>query len=389
MFSDPSRAMAIDYKLHAVLFVDDEPQNLVVFRYAMEEHFNVLTAQSGEQALEILARQPIAVLLADQRMPSMGGVELCMRARELQPDAVRIIITAYADIHAAIGAINQGRVSRYLVKPWRNEELIDILQTSIELVHLQQAMREMELRLLHAAPSHIASVVQQELAHEVANPLTSLGITLLEASAMLEDMIQRFDDPAQLAALKAPLLEMRELHGDAFAAIEQLRALVDRVRGLPRALTATQSCDAARVIDATLRIVRRDVERVANLHVVLEGSPTVAIEASVLGQIVLNLTLNAAQAIEAGGVSGRTVRVWLEIRGERAVITITDDGPGIAPGNLSRVFDRHFTTKGTGKGLGLSIVREMVRGAGGQISAHSTPGQETTFEVLLPLAPSA
>src|SRR5688572_7546072 len=116
--------MAVEYKLYPILFVDDEPQNLVVFRYAMEEHFTVLTAPSGPAALQILQQQQVAVLLADQRMPEMTGVELCAAAREMQPEAVRIIITAYADIHAAIDAINKGAVSRYLVKPWRNEELM-------------------------------------------------------------------------------------------------------------------------------------------------------------------------------------------------------------------------------------------------------------------------
>src|SRR5688500_14015445 len=103
--------MAVEYKLYPILFVDDEPQNLVVFRYAMEESFTVLTAQTGVEALQIMQRQQIAVLLADQRMPEMNGVELCARAREVQPEAVRIIITAYADIHAAIDAINKGQVS--------------------------------------------------------------------------------------------------------------------------------------------------------------------------------------------------------------------------------------------------------------------------------------
>ena len=101
--------MPVDYKQYPVLFVDDEPQNLVVFRYAMEDNFSVLTASSGADALRVLEQREIGVLLADQRMPGMSGSELCARAREIQPDAVRIIITAYADIHAAINAINQGQ----------------------------------------------------------------------------------------------------------------------------------------------------------------------------------------------------------------------------------------------------------------------------------------
>ena len=178
--------MAVDYKLHPILFVDDEPQNLVVFRYAMEDHFAVLTATSGEEALRILEGQTVAVLLADQRMPGMGGAELCERAREVQPDAIRIIITAYADIHAAVDAINKGQVSRYLVKPWRNEELVEILQTSIEFVHLQQAMREMELRLLRSGQTRIATAVHDELLHEIANPLGAMTMTLIQAAEMID-----------------------------------------------------------------------------------------------------------------------------------------------------------------------------------------------------------
>ena len=83
--TESSPGMSVDYKLHPILFVDDEPQNQVVFRYAMEDHFTILTASSGLEALEILQREPIAVLLADQRMPVMGGAELCARAREVRP----------------------------------------------------------------------------------------------------------------------------------------------------------------------------------------------------------------------------------------------------------------------------------------------------------------
>src|SRR5262245_1903466 len=154
--------MAVEYKLYPILFVDDEPQNLVVFRYAMEEHFTILTAQSGADALQVLQRQQVAVLLADQRMPQMTGTELCARAREIQPDAVPISTTAYADIHAAVDANNKGQVSRYLVKPWRNEELMEVLQTAIEFVHLQHAMRDMELRLLRTGQSRIATAVHDE-----------------------------------------------------------------------------------------------------------------------------------------------------------------------------------------------------------------------------------
>lgn len=380
--------MLVDYKLYSVLFVDDEPQNLVVFRYAMEEHFTVLTASSGSEALGILERQEIAVLLADQRMPGMNGAELCARSREIQPDAVRIIITAYADIHAAINAINQGQVSRYLVKPWRNEELVEVLQASIDFVHLQRSMRDMELRLLRTGQTRLASAIHDELLHEIANPLGAMTMTLMQATEMVDGLVNRVksDPSGAQVGLKAELLELREAHGDALAAVEQLNALAARMRAGPRAQVGTGESDAGRVVDATLRIIRRDVERVASLQVVLEDSPLVRVDGSALGQIVLNLALNAAQAIEGSGLTDRFIRIVVDRSGEMARVSVTDNGPGIEPANLERIFEPYFTTKTSGAGLGLSIVREMVRRAGGEITARSEPAGETTFEVLLPMA---
>jgi two-component system NtrC family sensor kinase len=378
--------MLVDYKLYPVLFVDDEPQNLVVFRYAMEEHFTVLTASSGSEALGVLERQEIAVLLADQRMPGMNGAELCARSREVQPDAVRIIITAYADIHAAIDAINQGQVSRYLVKPWRNEELVDVLQASIDFVHLQRAMRDMELRLLRTGQTRLASAIHDELLHEIANPLGAMTMTLMQAAEMVDGLIERVEqDKTSQPGLKAELFELREAQGDALAAVEQLNALAARMRSGSRAQVGPGQADAARVIDATLRIIRRDVERVAALHVELEHSPQVRVDATALGQIVLNLVLNAAQAIESTGATHRFIRIAVGKHGAMAKVTVTDNGPGIEPANLERIFEPYFTTKANGAGLGLSIVREMVRRAGGEIAVRSEAGGETTFELLLPL----
>jgi two-component system, NtrC family, sensor kinase len=380
--------MAVEYKLYPILFVDDEPQNLVVFRYAMEEHFTVLTAQTGKDALQIMQRQQIAVLLADQRMPEMNGAELCARAREVQPEAVRIIITAYADIHAAIDAINKGQVSRYLVKPWRNEELMEVLQTAIEFVHLQHAMRDMEMRLLRSGQSRIATAVHDEVLHEIANPLGAMTMTLNQASDLLTVVLAHVESAGDKIApeLKTDLLELKEVHGDALAAVDQLNALAARMRAGPTPLRAMGLCDAGRVTDATVRIIRREVERFAGLQVVLEESPVVGVEASALGQIVLNLVLNAAQSIEGSGVAGCSIRITVGVIEGMASVAVSDSGPGIPSEILERIFEPYFTTKTGGSGLGLSIVREMVWRAGGQIAARSNPGVDTTFEVRLPLA---
>lgn len=110
-----------------ILLVDDEINITKSLRRLLMEYeqYEILTAISGDQALEIIREEPdIGILISDQRMPGMTGVELLSKARELIPDAVRILLTGYADITASIEAINEGAVFRYLTKPWKDEDLV-------------------------------------------------------------------------------------------------------------------------------------------------------------------------------------------------------------------------------------------------------------------------
>ncbi len=384
--------MALDYRAYPVLYVDDEHQNLVSFRYAMEGYFSVLTAKTGEEALHLLVDKDVAVIIADQRMPGMTGVEVCQRARELKPNAIRMILTAYADLHAAIDAINQGHVSRYLVKPWRNDDLVEVLRTAIDLVHIQRTVQSLEMRLLRSGQSAAATTIYEELVHELSNPLGALEIN----ATLVADLLVSFQTglsgqgAADSERMRAALLTAQEAQADAIAAIGQLKGLVARVRQGRRPATPqkTMHCDAGRVVDATVRIVRAEVEKVGRLGVVLESSPNVALEASVLGQVVLNLLLNAAQALRPESKHDNAISVKVGQAEGCAQILISDNGPGIPAEHMERIFDPFFTTKETGSGLGLAICRELLSQARGTISVHSAPNQGATFTINLPLAPA-
>jgi len=371
-----------------VLFVDDETQNLVAFRYAMEEQFSVLTASSGPQALDILAHHEVGVMLADQRMPGMTGVQLCEAARQVRPDTIRIIVTAYADLHAAIDAINTGQISRYMVKPWRNDELAEVLRTCIELVHISRTVRDMELRLLRGSQTHTAISTRAALLHEINNPLGALLVSLHHASRLTSQIQARIDalsnaGTPSLAEEVRQLQDLQEAQDDSLLAVEQLRQVVARMRIGDTLPPAGQSCDAGRIVDATVRILRRDLERSARLEVILSDSPLVSIDASALGQIVLNLLLNAAQAIEEAGVPGKVIRVHVERSDEHVVLRVADSGPGMNGEQLERLFEPHFTTRSGGSGLGLPIVRELAERAGGEVAVKSQLGSGTTVEVRL------
>ncbi len=112
---------------HPVLIVDDEPEILYSLRGLLRREFDVATATGAYEAMQILRRQPVHVVMADQRMPETTGVEFLRQVRAEYPEAMRLIFTGHADIKAVIDAINQGSVYRYLTKPWEPDELASIL----------------------------------------------------------------------------------------------------------------------------------------------------------------------------------------------------------------------------------------------------------------------
>lgn len=106
-----------------VLFVDDEPRVLTTMRMLFRSHYEVHLANSGAMALEFLRNNAVDVIVSDQRMPGMTGIEMLRTARELNPNAMRILLTGYSDLNAIIGSINEGEIFRFVNKPWSNEEL--------------------------------------------------------------------------------------------------------------------------------------------------------------------------------------------------------------------------------------------------------------------------
>jgi two-component system NtrC family sensor kinase len=163
----------LDYREFPVLYVDDEPGNLRIFELGFRRDFTIVTAASGEEGLAVLARSPVAVVLSDQKMPGLTGVEFLARVRELDPKTVRMLITAYGDAATLGSAINESCVWRYVAKPWHPEDLRLALRRAIELYALDRE-REQLVRELSTL-NRVARTINQELALE---PLYDL---LLEA----------------------------------------------------------------------------------------------------------------------------------------------------------------------------------------------------------------
>jgi response regulator RpfG family c-di-GMP phosphodiesterase len=117
---------------HPILLVDDEEEILFSLRGLLRHEFDLHTATSGAEALALLQQQPIHVIVADQRMPGMTGVELLQRAQKEYPQTIRIVFTGYADLKAVIDAVNQAQIFRYLTKPWDPDELCAVLHQACD-----------------------------------------------------------------------------------------------------------------------------------------------------------------------------------------------------------------------------------------------------------------
>lgn len=128
--------MTMDRKQYPILVVDDERDNLDAFRFNFKRTFNILSATGGPEALEILRDQDVAVIITDQRMPRMTGLELLKEAQEVRPDAVGLILTAFTDVDVLIESINQGTIYRYITKPWDAKEVRGVLTQALERFHL-------------------------------------------------------------------------------------------------------------------------------------------------------------------------------------------------------------------------------------------------------------
>ena len=107
----------------SILYVDDEENNLFSFKATFRIKYQVFTAISGAEALKILETKPVQIIITDQRMPEMTGVEFLEKVLEKYPDPMRILLTGYADMAAVVDAVNKGKIFHYLAKPWNEEEL--------------------------------------------------------------------------------------------------------------------------------------------------------------------------------------------------------------------------------------------------------------------------
>ena len=150
-----------------ILYVDDELHNLSTFRIAFRHLYNIHTAKNAFEGLDILKEHDIKVVISDQRMDGMSGVEFLKRARNLYPDCIRIILTGYGDVDIILKAVNDCGIYRFILKPWEAPEIEQTLRSAIELYNLKGKNKSLIEEL-----SELNTLLKEEnkyLKHQVFN----------------------------------------------------------------------------------------------------------------------------------------------------------------------------------------------------------------------------
>jgi two-component system cell cycle sensor histidine kinase/response regulator CckA len=256
----------------------------------------------------------------------------------------------------------------------------DVTEQRLAAERLRQAQeREAQLQRQLTFADRMASVgtLAGGVAHEINNPLASV-------MANIALIIEALDgaEPMDLAELRAMALDVKE-------GSERIRTIVRGVMTFSR--TEEERCavmDLRPVLELAVNMTSNEIRHRARLVTVYGATPSVVADEARLGQVFINLLLNAAQAIPEGHTIANEITLTTSTDPEgHAVVEVRDTGAGIAANVIGRVFDPFFTTKavGVGTGLGLAISHGIVTGLGGSISVTSEPGRGTTFRVVLPL----
>ncbi len=388
-----------DYKKFAILYVDDEEKSLKYFARAFRDHFRIFTAHSAQEGLAVLEAHAdeIAILMTDQRMPGEKGTWLLEKARQLRPDMVRILATAYADMDAAIAAVNTGSIYKYITKPWDPPQLETTLKRGLEFFIVQ---RERD-QLLSERMSALHKVV-------VAERITSVGLLASGLSHHVRNSLVAVKTFLELAPdkLKAENVNPDKLRNPDFWNGCHHNALVhiEKINTLCRELIAASGQGVVGFKDQVglHGIVRDALARLTTTSVQFENRvsellPLMTVERTRFERLFELLFQDELASLPPGSVVtiSATHRSASGVDPESIIIELTDNGPGLSDEMLGLVFDP-FSLRSDSPleyGIHLMAVYFIVHYHGGHIEAERATGQGTTFRITLPvnceLAPRA
>lgn len=390
--------------LPLILIVDDNDDMRSYTGSLLKHTYEIITAKNGKLALEAIYKYHPQVILSDVMMPIMDGYQLTMAVKH-DPDIKHIpiiLVTAKSGGGSITSGLTTG-ADDYLSKPFLPEELI--ARVNVAFRSYQNYVRLQELNIQMAQQASLASIGQLAagIAHEINNPMTfvanNMGVLKKYISTfkiILEKHKQFFSQIEDQSAINE-IIELEEAEKLNFIlsdteglineSIEGTKRVIEIVKGLKvfsRVDMAQQNkININECIESTIHLMRHEFKYDRKLKKELAPLPVIPCCPSQLNQVIMNLLMNALQAIEKEG----TITVATNKMKDHIVMKISDTGCGIPQENIEKLFNPFFTTKpvGEGTGLGLSISYGIIKKHGGDIMVSSIPGQGSVFEVRLPI----
>jgi signal transduction histidine kinase len=325
------------------------------------------------------------LILLDLMMPVMDGWQFRVLQKQDPTLAGIPVVAVSADGSPKAAAID---ADAYLRKPINYDQLVGTLsRLLIALERKRFQVRYAELERLTSLGTMAAG-----MAHEINNPLTSIVIHLDLASREVRQAFPELDQATQVASAvgqpPSPPAKIRDAIGVAQSGADRIRILVRDLMTFGRQSDdAITTADVAHVLDASINLAAHQIRNKARVVKEVGNLPTVRANEHRLGQVFLNLLVNAAQAM-TGDPSVNEIRVTGRVEGDRVIVEFADTGSGIPSHVIGRIFEPFFTTKpaGIGMGLGLAICHSIVLSFGGKLTVDSIVGKGSVFRVELAAA---
>ena len=411
-----------------ILVVDDEPENLSLLSHLLRPFYQVRAANSGENALRAATSEPRPdLILLDIMMPEMDGYEVLARLRKhpATVDIPVIFVTVLNDADDEEHGLALGAAD-YIAKPIKPAVVLARVRSQLEnkrardwMVNKNQVLeaevarrvaiqRELQLKLLQADKLAAIGLLSAGVAHEINNPVgfvsANLGTLrdymgcLMDIAALCDDALRhepdtevfrqnmwRLRQKLQDADFDFIRQDLPHLLDESAGGLDRIKKIVGDLKNFAHADDDEwQLADINANLESTLNLARNEIKYKAKVNVDYGALPPVRCHPGRINQVLLNLLVNAAQAIDKSGEIG--IKTWR--KDDEVCIAITDSGCGISEDAMGRIFEPFYTTKpiGKGTGLGLSLAFGIVRGHGGRIEVVSTVGEGTCFTVVLPVA---
>jgi signal transduction histidine kinase len=383
-----------------ILVVDDEPANVrLVQAYLSAEGYVTSGAESGAAALKRMEDGEIDLVILDIRMPQMDGFEVCRTIRKSPAHAripVMFLTAEFHDMDSELAGLEMG-ADEYLHKPVSRRELVARVKN---LLRLANAERDRRLMAQVAQSEKLAAIGQiaAGVAHEINNPLAFILSNLTSFTGYVEDVkrvVEAYRRGTEFGRAVENQLQFEEGLKDLEALIREIAQGGKRVKGIVEELKTfsrsdddeeLEPLDLSEIAESTLLLTEGELSTHARVTKELGSAPIASAPRNRLHQVMLNLLVNAMQAIE--GVEGEhEIGIVTRSEGQWAVLEVSDTGCGIPLDFQQRIFDPFFTTKavGVGTGMGLSVCATTIHKLGGRIEVKSAPGNGTTFTIRLPL----